>query len=135
MVHLLAKYQNLDSRQFQATLTSLRQTAHPDNRRTGQPARPHSASRRLTDAQRDEIVRRYVAGETAVLLGREFHVGRNMVLNLLDGAGVPRQVRRVSDAEVKEILTLHREGHTILEITMRVGRASGSVWNVIHRND
>ena len=64
----------------------------------------------MPEQVREEIVSAYAEGESAYVLASRYRVGRNSVLALANEAGVPRKLRRMSEAETDQAVRLYQQG-------------------------
>ena len=79
--------------------------------------------RRLSDAESDELVRRYRAGESINGLARELGVHRTTVVNHLDRAGVTRRrvARKLTDSAIALAAAQYREGASLAIVAEEFG--------------
>ena len=102
-------------------------SADPEPRPTESPARPaRQAQTRLTEAQKSDLVRRYVEGERAAEPSKAFRVERGTVARLVSRAGVQR-TRSMSAAEVAEAVQLYADRWSCERIAERLGRSHNTV--------
>jgi transposase-like protein len=79
------------------------------------PVRTLQRQRRLGEAEVLELVQRYVAGETVVMLARAFGLHRTTVLEHLELRGVPRRqvTAKLSPSQVDKAAELYRAGSSL----------------------
>ena len=90
-------------------------------------ARAYVVSRRIGPDACAEIMRRYVAGETAKALADEFGIARNSVLNLLREHNVVVRRQPPTVDQRVAFVTEYNTGASISEIANRHGVAFGTV--------
>ena len=88
---------------------------------------------RLTDSQRSELLDRYLAGEPATALAKEFGVHRATVFSFLRRAGVQTRYRILSDDDVAVAQTMYEAGQSLAMIGEHFGVADRTVLNVFRR--
>lgn len=120
------------SRSYVTTLGSKRAR---ETDRTRQTASGRRGGKRLTDAQRAEIARRYRDGTAASELMEEFGVSRGYVSLLFNRTypqgGREPQYRTGSSFDVEEIVKLRRQGKTHQEIADIVGMSKSHVGRLL----
>jgi hypothetical protein len=85
---------------------------------------------------RDAIISRYEAGESAVVLSREYDISRIGMRTLLKRAGVTIRTQFVvTPGAATQIVQLFESGSTIRQVAVQVGCAYGTVRCVLHEND
>lgn len=112
-VHLLERFQKL--------LNLPRRK--PDPPRQPRKQTPH----RLTADQQAEVLERYLAGEKAHRLAKDFHVHRTTIAKLVADAGVHRQ-RSLTPDEVIEAIRLYRQGWSCESIGQHLNRSAKTIW-------
>lgn len=116
-------------------VTSLGSKRGRDTNRTRDRASGQRAGKRLTDAQRAEIARRYRDGTAASELMEEFGVSRGYVSLLFNRTypqgGREPQYRTGSSFDVEEIVKLRRQGKTHQEIADIVGMSKSHVGRLL----
>ena len=88
---------------------------------------------RLTDSQRSEVLDRYLAGEPATALAKEFGVHRATVFSVLRRAGVQTRYRILSDDDVAIAQQMYEAGQSLAVIGVHFGVADRTVLNVFRR--
>lgn len=84
---------------------------------------------------RDAIISRYKAGESALMLSREYAISRDGVRRLLKSASVTIRTQLVVTPEgSKQIVRLYEGGMTIRQVAVQVGCAYGTVRGVLHES-
>ena len=92
---------------------------------------PYELRTRLSAEQREELIRRYLDGERAFRLAREFGVHRQTVANVLVAAGV-RRPRVMTRSEREEAIQLYGLGWTCKRIGEELGRSKDAVRRALH---
>ena len=79
--------------------------------------------RRLTEAEVDDLVARYVAGSAIDELARAFEVNRTTVISHLDRRDVPRRrvVRKMTDATVAQAARRYDQGLSLVAVAEEFG--------------
>jgi len=90
-------------------------------------ARPTQIQTRLDEAQRSDLLRRYVAGERAYELASLFGVDRRTVAHILDCEGVKRSRSMTAD-EIAEAIERYNRGESCAEIGRALTRNHGTIW-------
>jgi DNA-directed RNA polymerase specialized sigma24 family protein len=98
--------------------------------------RPKPAHRRqqqthLATVQREELVKRYVAGEGQAQLAEAFGVHAQTVARITEQAGVKRSWA-MTDAEKLKVAARHAEGWSPERIGKDLGRSPETVRNVLN---
>ena len=116
-------------------VTSVGNKRGRDTNRTRDGANAQGAGKRLTDAQRAEVARRYRDGAAAAELMEEFGISRGYVSLLFNRAypqgGREPQYRTGSRFDVEEIVKLRRQGKTHQEIADIVGMSKSHVGRLL----
>lgn len=96
-----------------------------DQGRRAQP-RQLQVQRRLDEAAVLELVRRYVAGESVVMLARAFGLHRTTVLEHLERRGVPRRqvTAKLSPSQVVQAAERYRAGWSVKDLAADFGVGS-----------
>jgi DNA-directed RNA polymerase specialized sigma24 family protein len=89
---------------------------------------------RLTEVQRDELIRRYIAGERAFELAIDFGLHRVTVANVLVRAG-KRRSRLMTQPECADAIRLYAEGWTCARIGEELDRSKDAVRRALHAAD
>lgn len=98
---------------------------------------PFAATRvtdRLSTTQRAAVLAAYANKESPSVLATQFGISRQSVINLIDEAGLPRQIRRMSDEQVDEAIRLYESGFSIAQIVRRVGFSSRAIWHQLNKH-
>jgi hypothetical protein len=106
----------------------------PSGPQTPIPRTPKQIHRRLQPAQVDEVVNRYLAGATLKELGKQYHVHRTTVSELLEQRGVQRRYRSLSVDQVAEAVKLYESGLSLVGVGEILRVNSGTVWQALKRN-
>ena len=88
---------------------------------------------RLTDSQHSELLDRYLAGEPASALAKEFGVHRATVFSTLRRVGVQTRYRILSDDDVAVAQKMYEAGQSLAVIGEHFGVADRTVLNVFRR--
>jgi len=88
---------------------------------------PKQDQHRLTADQQVELLGRYLAGERAFELAKDYGVNRNTVAKLLADTGM-RRPRSLTPDEVAEAVSLYNQGWSCERIGQRFGRNHSTVW-------
>ena len=88
---------------------------------------------RLTDSQRSELLTRYLAGESATALAREFGVNRATAFGLVRRSGVQTHYRILSEHDVAIAREMYEAGQSLAVIGEHFGVADRTVLNVFRR--
>jgi hypothetical protein len=86
----------------------------------------------LTDSQRSELVARYLAGESASLLAREFEIDRRTATRIVRAAGADARYR--VDADVGTARELYESGCSPVRVGEEVGVSARAVLNLLRRS-
>ncbi len=76
--------------------------------------------RRLTEDQVQDLVERYLAGETVYQLGDAFDINRKTVSKILKRQGVTTRYRKLTAADLDRAVRLHESGLSLAEIGKRL---------------
>lgn len=104
----------------------------PDEDESEEPVRAdYYPQRRLTSAERAELVDRYLAGERAFELALAYGLHRQTVARVLVDAGA-RRPRLMTESERIEAVQLYSEGWTCQAIGHELGRSRDAVRQALH---
>lgn len=83
----------------------------------------HQRQVRLGKPQVTDLVEKYLAGASVLMLAEEFGIHRTTVTAHLERHGVPRRacVRRLTDADVQEAACHYVAGESLLDVGRRYG--------------
>jgi IS30 family transposase len=84
----------------------------PGKRRQAVPPRPRQHQKHLTAAERAEVARRYIAGETMADLAASFGCDRDAIRRALKREGVEPRNWRTKVADPARIVELYEAGQT-----------------------
>ena len=76
---------------------------------------------RLADSDRIEVLERYVAGEPATVLAKEFGVHRATIFSFLRRDGVPTRYRILNEDDVDVARTMYESGQSLASIGEHFG--------------
>jgi hypothetical protein len=87
----------------------------------------------FTEQETDEIVRRYVAGESSNVIAGDYAVGRRIITRVLRERGVPRRCAAIgfSDDQKNEIALRYSRGETSAEIAPDFAIAPASILAIV----
>lgn len=88
---------------------------------------------RIPEQLRQEIIRSYETGESAHALGARHGIARNSILALVAEAGVPRKVRRMSEAETDDAVALYQRGLSFVLVGERLGFGPTAIADALKR--
>ena len=105
------------------------------HRRATEPTvwRSHRLADRVPADVRQEIVDSYRDGVSAHLLADRHGISRNAVLGLVAEAGVPRHIRRMSDADTDEAVRLYQQGLSFVSVGKQIGFGPTAVADAVKR--
>ncbi len=92
---------------------------------------------RLTEAQKEEIVRRYLSGEYGPGLARDFNVSTIAIYYTLNAYAAPRHERQPNqllDTQVKDIATRYLQGKSAAELAAEYGLHRNSIYKILKNN-
>jgi hypothetical protein len=88
---------------------------------------------RLSDSQRSEVLNRYLAGEPATALAKEFGVHFATVFSFVRRAGVQTRYRILSDDDIAVARKMYDTGQSLAAIGEHFGVADRTVLNAFRR--
>lgn len=91
------------------------------------PETPRQRQTHLTDEQRIELIERYMSGERAFELAKDYKIDRRTVAAILTRAGL-RRPRSMTEEERAEASRLYEAGWSCARIGNQLGRDHGTVW-------
>jgi hypothetical protein len=92
------------------------------------PSVPHQRPK-LTDSQRSEIVRLYLAGESASALAPEFGVHVSTLVEHLRRAGIVVRQRVIVRIDIDEAARLYASGLSLSRVGTALGVSAGTILN------
>jgi len=87
----------------------------------------------MTDSQRSELLKRYLAGEPASALAKELSVHRATVFSFLRRADVQTRYRILTDQDVTAARSMYEAGQSLATIGEHFGVADRTVLNAFRR--
>lgn len=90
-------------------------------------ASPRSLRYRLSDTQRQAIVRDYQNGTPTTELTRRFQLGKGTVLKLLEEAGADMRRQGLTGAEITEAVRLYQAGLSLAKIATQLDSAPTTI--------
>jgi hypothetical protein len=125
-VELLEVYAN-----YAHLLGKFRQLRELPRRKPDPPRRPpKQVHHRLTADQQAEVLERYLAGEKAHRLAKDFQVHRTTIAKLVADAGVHRP-RSLTPDQVQQATTLYAQGWSCDRIGQHLGKEAGTIWRAL----
>ena len=89
---------------------------------------------RLTESQRSELVKRYVAGESSNALAAAFGIDRRTATAIVKRAGAQTRYRvELTDAQVDVARELYETGHSLVTVGENLGVSSGTILNMLRQ--
>jgi len=73
-------------------------------------------AKRLSPETKFELVRRYLADESALALSKDLGIHRTTALAILDAAGVKRRYRVMSEAKIQKAIALYQSGMSFVAV-------------------
>ena len=73
-------------------------------------------AKRLSPETKFELVKRYLAGESASSLAKDLGIHRTTALAILDAAGVKRRYRVMSEAKIQNAVALYQSGKSFAAV-------------------
>ena len=109
-------------------------SAHRHRRTTEQTVwRSHRLADRVPADVRQEIIDSYRDGVSAHLLADRHGISRTAVLGLAAEAGIPRHIRRMSDADTDEAVRLYQQGLSFVSVGKQIGFGPTAVADALKR--
>lgn len=106
----------------------------PDSTTPTPEKKPQRVQRRLTTEQSRDLVTRYQASVPAIELAKVYGISRNSVLNIVEAAGLPRQVGRMTANDQATAIQLYETGMSCATIAEQFGRSPGTIWHLLKRS-
>lgn len=107
----------------------------PDLAASSQPtpkrAKP-GRTRRLPDAQVQQLIEGYQAGATVYELGDQFGIERRTVSAILHRHGVAMRRRGLSEEQIDDAVRIYNQGWSLARIAARMDVAAGTVRERLH---
>lgn len=91
-----------------------------------------SLRRRLAPLAIDELVTRYIAGETIRALSRGYGVSRSGLRQLLRGEGVTVREQGITPEDAERAVRLYESGLTIRQVVEQVGYSFGTIQRMLN---
>jgi lambda repressor-like predicted transcriptional regulator len=98
------------------------------------PVPSRSLRRRLTPHVIEELVTRYIAGETIRALSRTYDVSRSGLRTLLQREGVVLREYGITPEVAEKAVQLYERGLTIRKAAAQVGHSYGTIREVLHQH-
>ena len=73
-------------------------------------------AKRLSSETKFELIRRYIAGESAQALSKDLGIHRTTALSVLEVAGVKRRYRVMTDTRIRRAIALYDSGRSLVNI-------------------
>jgi hypothetical protein len=89
-------------------------------------------TRRLPDAQGQQLIEGYQSGATVYELGDQFGIERRTVSAILHRHGVPMRRRGLSEEQIDDAVRLYNQGCSLARIAARTDVAAGTVRQRLH---
>ena len=93
----------------------------------------HSLTKRLDVSARQDIIRRYQAGESATSIARDYDVAPSALLNLLRAECVVVRQRTVTAEQAERMKQEYESGTTVAALSDRHRLSRGAVLRTLHR--
>jgi transposase-like protein len=88
---------------------------------------------RLGDSDRNEVIERYLAGETANALASIYDVNRATVFAILHRAGIKSRYRILTDLDMTAATEMYKNGASLASIAKRFNVSDGTVLHAFRR--
>ena len=88
---------------------------------------------RLADSDRNEVIDRYLAGETANALASIYDVNRATVFAILQRAGIKSRYRILTDHDVAAATEMYENGQSLASIARHFEVSDGTVLQAFRR--
>ena len=88
---------------------------------------------RLADSDRNEVIDRYLAGETANALASIYDVNRATVFAILQRAGIKSRYRILTDHDIAAATEMYHNGQSLASIAKHFDVSDGTVLHAFRR--
>jgi DNA invertase Pin-like site-specific DNA recombinase len=88
---------------------------------------------RLADSDRNEVIERYLAGETANVLASIYDVNRATVFAILQRAGVESRYRILTDHDIAAATEMYENGQSLASIAKHFDVSDGTILHSFRR--
>ena len=89
---------------------------------------------RLADSDRNEVIDRYLAGETANALASIYDVNPATVFAILQRAGIKPRYRILTDGDIAAATAMYQNGQSLASIAKHFGVSDGTVIHAFRRH-
>jgi transposase-like protein len=127
--HLLRNWLSLDSLQQRTTCL----LSEPERGRPPSTTPPPQHQKRLTAAERIQLVQAYKAGATILELAESYGIARTTVMTHLNRMAVPRRVIGADLINVQQAAELYEAGASLKDLGQRYGCHPETVRNALLR--
>ena len=103
---------------------------------TDRPIEPSHCSKkqtRLADSDRNAVIERYLAGETANALASTYDVNRATVFATLRRAGIKSRYRILTDDDVAAATEMYENGQSLASIAKQFDVSDGTLLHAFRR--
>ncbi|WP_443451447.1 hypothetical protein [Glutamicibacter arilaitensis] len=108
-------------RQLMSPLNQKAKNYRKRSDRSPQAKRVHKIKYRLTEAQIQDVLRRYEAGEASAAVGKALGISKTTVISLLNEHGITIRGHGLTDQQKKQASRLRQSGFTLNEIARQIG--------------
>lgn len=91
-----------------------------------QAKRVHKIKYRLTEAQIQDVLRRYEAGEASATVGKAFGISKTTVISILNEHGIAIRKLGLTDRQKRQASHLRQSGLALNEIARQLGVSYGA---------
>jgi DNA invertase Pin-like site-specific DNA recombinase len=130
VVDLMGRYSNPDNVARLNRILTGQGRDRPSHRPV--PSLPQKQTR-LAESDRNLVIERYLAGETANALAAAFDLNRATVFAVLQRAGIKSRYRLLTDRDVLAATELYESGLSLASIARHFGVADRTVLNAFRR--
>jgi DNA invertase Pin-like site-specific DNA recombinase len=88
---------------------------------------------RLADSDRNEVIERYLAGETANALASIYDVNRATVFAILQRAGIKTRYRILTDHDIAAATEMYENGQSLASIAKHFDVSDGTILHSFRR--
>ncbi|TFH57046.1 helix-turn-helix domain-containing protein [Glutamicibacter arilaitensis] len=88
--------------------------------------RVHKIKYRLTEAQIQDVLRRYEAGEASAKVGKAFGISKTTVISILNEHGIAIRKLGLTDRQKRQASRLRQSGLALNEIARQLGVSYGA---------